>query len=349
MILMDNNEKKVILSPEFNCFFDKKTGLTVTYGKTKDDNPDYCKYGPLIADIEITDICSGISGQVCPFCYKSNLPTNKKNMSLDTFKIIFDKLTKNKILTQIAFGVDSHCTSNPDVWDIMKYTRDNGVIPNVTVAQIDEATADKLAEYCGAVAVSVYDNKDVAYDSIKMLTDRGMKQINIHRLVEKKSFVKTIEVIDDIKSDPRLAKLNAIVFLSLKQKGRGVWFERVDDIQFLGLIKHAIENKINFGFDSCTASKFTKTAKLLGIYDKIKDMIEPCESTLFSSYINVDGEFYPCSFTEKTAGWETGIDVVHCDDFIKDVWNNERTVKFRNQLLTDLDCNNCRHCPLYDI
>lgn len=282
-------------------------------------------------------------------CYKSNLPTNKKNMSFETFKTIFDKMTKNKFLTQIAFGVDSHCTSNPDVWKIMEYTRSHGVIPNVTVAQIDDETADKLAKYCGAVAVSVYDDKDVAYDSIKKLTDRGMNQVNIHRLLSKETFVQTIDVIDDIKTDPRLAKLNAIVFLSLKQKGRGIHFNKVDDMQFLGLIKHALENKINFGFDSCTAPKFVKTAKILGIYDKVEAMIEPCESSLFSSYINVDGEFYPCSFSEKSQNWETGIDVVGCNDFINDVWNNARVQEFRKNLINDLDCNQCRHCPIYDV
>ena len=348
MIIGENEKIKLIRSKSYNYNFDKNTGYFARWGETQDDNPVFAP-APEILDLEITDICEGINGKVCPFCYKSNLPTNKKNMTFETFKIIFDKMIKSKLLTQIAFGVDSHCTSNPDVWKIMEYTRSNGVIPNVTVAQIDDDTADKLVKYCGAVAVSVYDDKDAAYDSIKKLTDRGMKQINIHRMIAKETYVKTIEVIDDIKSDPRLAKLNAIVFLSLKQKGRGIHFNKVDDMQFLGLIKHAMENKINFGFDSCTAPKFVKTAKILGIYDKVEKMIEPCESSLFSSYINVDGEFFPCSFTEGVEGWKKGIDVVNCEDFIKDVWNNEKVKAFREHLIKDLDCNQCRHCPVFDV
>ena len=44
-------------------------------------------------------------------------------------------------------------------------------------------------------------------------------------------------------------------------------------------------------------------------FEKLKTFAEPCESTLFSSYIDVNGDFYPCSFAENTKGWETGISV----------------------------------------
>jgi len=349
MIVLDNNKEKRVISPNYSFYFNKTTGFFIRYDTEEGKEVEFSPVGGEILDLEITDICEGINGKVCPFCYKANLPTNKQNMSFETFKIIFDKITKNKILTQIAFGADSHGTSNPDIWKIMEYTREHGVIPNITVAQIDEDTADKLVKYCGAVAVSVYDDKDVAYNSVKMLTDREMKQVNIHRLIEKNSYVKTIELLNDIKNDKRLQKLNAIVFLSLKQKGRGVHFERIDDIQFMALVKQALEMKINFGFDSCSAPKFVKAIKMLNCYDKFIDMTEPCESSLFSMYINVKGEFYPCSFTEGTNGWEQGIDVVHCNDFLKDVWYNQKVVDFRKKLLCNKDCNGCRQCPVYNV
>jgi MoaA/NifB/PqqE/SkfB family radical SAM enzyme len=65
---------------------------------------------------------------------------------------------------------------------------------------------------------------------------------------------------------------------------------------------------------------------------------------VFSSYINVKGEFYPCSFTEGTEGWETGIDVSKVESFLKDVWHNERVVAWRTNLL---GCG--RSCPIYKI
>lgn len=353
MLVKDGKTKKAVLSENYNYVFDKKSGYFVRWGKTKDDDTEYAPTAE-IWDCEISDICSGVTcldgkERVCPFCYKANLPTNKQNMSFETFKTIFDKVNKQKILTQIAFGADSHATSNPDLWKMMEYCRKNGVIPNITVAEISDETADKLVKYCGAVAVSVYSNHDVAYDSVKRLTDRGMSQVNIHRLIEKNSFEDTMKLIDEVKTDTRLEKLNAVVFLSLKQKGRGIHFERIEDSQFEELIKKAVDNKLGFGFDSCTATKFFDVATKIGIIDKVKDMIEPCESSLFSMYTNVKGEFYPCSFAEGQGSWKTGLDVVNCNDFIEDIWNHKRTIAFRKGLICNKASNGCRQCPFYRI
>lgn len=342
MILFDGKDNKIARSENYNFIFNKNNGQFARWGRSYDDDPKYAPT-PEILDLEITTSCK----YVCPWCYKSNNP-NGKYMTFETFKIIFDKIYKNKVLTQIAFGVDAHCKTNPDVWKIMDYTKQHGVIPNVTVAELDDETADNIAKYCGACSVSEYDNVDICYNTVKKLTDRGMTQVNIHKMLCKERFIQSINLIDSVTRDERLKKLNAVVFLSLKQKGRGVNFNRIEDMQFLALIKHALENKINFGFDSCTAPKFLKTAKILNIYDKVKDFVEPCESSLFSSYINVEGKFFPCSFSEGEGDWIDGIDVVNCDDFVKDVWNNEKTIAFRNSLITE-HCGTCRQCPLYNI
>ena len=34
--------------------------------------------------------------------------------------------------------------------------------------------------------------------------------------------------------------------------------------------------------------------------------------------INAYGEYFPCSFTEGTKGWEKGIDVISCRDFVEE-------------------------------
>jgi len=84
-----------------------------------------------------------------------------------------------------------------------------------------------LAHFCGAVAVSYYPqiDKNRCYDVVDMLTNRyEMKQVNIHAMICEETFEDTIQLIEDIKNDSRLKKLNAVVFLSLKQKGRGEGF-----------------------------------------------------------------------------------------------------------------------------
>ena len=216
--IQENSRIKTMTSPEVNYIFDKVTGFSATWGATKAEDPDWCPYGPLIADIEITTQCKGPGGNLCEFCYKANNP-NGINMSFDHFKEIFDRIPNT--LQQIAFGVDAQCESNPDTFAMMAYCRSNGVIPNVTVADITDETADRLAELCGAVAVSRYADKNLCYNTVKKLTDRGMDQVNIHCMISEETYDNALDTLIDIQNDPRLGKLNAIVFLSLKKKGRG--------------------------------------------------------------------------------------------------------------------------------
>lgn len=342
MNFYENDYVKVYRSEDFNYNFLKRNGYTELWGKTKEDDPVIAPM-PVILDMEITSICSGPGTDgPCKFCYKSNT-VNGKYMSFKTAKNILDKMPKQ--LTQVAFGVDAKCESNPDWFNIFKYVRELGFIPNVTVADISDETADKLASVCGAVAISRYENKEYCYNSVKKLTDRGITQTNIHIMISKQTKHQVFETLEDIKNDPRLAKLNAIVFLSLKKKGRGKSFECLTSDEFKEIVDKAMSLKVNFGFDSCSAHKFLKSIENIEKYKHLSVYCEPCESSCQSSYINEEGIYFPCSFAEKSCeDWMEGLDVVNCNDFVNDIWNNEKTNKFRKMLL-----ENNRNCPLFEI
>lgn len=338
--IYENDKMKMLRSEDYNFVFEKNTGFFARWGKTHEDDPEYGL--PEIADIEITTICNGPEKIPCDFCYKKNTHVGK-NMSIDTYKKILSKLPPT--ISQVAFGADATCTSNPDIWKIMEATRDAGIVPNITVANITDEVADNLVKYCGAVACSLYDNKNLCYDSVKKLTDRGMKQVNIHFVLHDKSFDRALELIDDIKNDSRLSKLNAVVFLSLKQKGRGVKYNPMPNDKFSEIINIAIDAGIGFGFDSCSAHKFMNSVKDNPKFKQFETASEPCESSLFSVYIDVDGMFHPCSFSPKTEMWgDEGLSVVKCNDFLKDIWNHPRVDSFRKDLLMG-----GRNCPLYNI
>jgi hypothetical protein len=337
---------KQLSSPEANYIFYKDSGQMITWGKTIEDDA-VAFPAPTILDMEVTTKCDGVGGKLCPFCYKANNP-NGRSMSFETFKKVFDKMPA--VLTQIAFGADSKGTSNPDLLTMMAYAKERGVAPNITIAEIDDTMAESLVGLCGAVAVSRYADKNICYNSVEKLTSRGLQQVNIHMMISEETLQQARETVADIQTDPRLAGVNAIVFLSLKQKGRGVHHNVLSQQHFNELVSECLTKEVNFGFDSCSSLKFFQSLTNEQ-YLQYKGVIQPCESTLESSYINVDGEFFPCSFTEGTAGWEKGIDVVNCDDFITDVWQNDRVVQFRNAL-THTACNNqfdCRHCPIYNV
>lgn len=346
-LISENNLLKKYRSSDYNYSFNKKTGLFIRWGKSLKDDPIMAPL-PEILDIEVTTICNN----GCPFCYKSNT-SNGKNMSLDTFKAIMERFVipqdnsdkKFYAISQIAYGADAFGTSNPDLFPMMEYARSIGVIPNITIADISDDIADKLVSLCGAVAVSRYKNKNKCYDSVKKLTDRGLNQTNIHLMLSSNTLDQVWETLNDYKTDPRLSKLNAIVLLSLKKKGRGINHEQVTQEEFNKIVDYALENKIPFGFDSCSYHKFIEATKDKPNAKQLEMVAEPCESFgLFSSYINVDGRYFPCSFCEQVnEDWQEGIDVLSVSSF-SDIWNSEIMNKYRNM---SLSCN--RKCLVYDI
>jgi hypothetical protein len=267
-------------------------------------------------------------------------------MSFETFKTIFHKLPPT--ITQIAFGVGT-TRRHPEMWDMFRYCRENGVVPNLTInGDVDDNEFDLIAELAGACAVSIYD-KDLSYNAVKKLTDRGMNQINIHYMISNETYDGALQLLEDRKTDPRLAKLNAIVFLSLKPKGRATKnnFSKLPQDKFNNLVEIAMSNGIGMGFDSCSCFKFLKSVEDRDNYKQLESFADPCESTMYSSYINCRAEFYPCSFAEGDGEWKTGLSVLECDDFLEDIWNHDRTIKFRENAIK---CRSCKmNCSIYDI
>jgi len=356
LLFTETPTTKHVRSENYSFDFSKESGFFARWGKTK-ENIDDPKFAPSLelADIEITTICQGVTNHgkgpsPCRFCYKSNTPKGI-NMSLDTFKQLFDKIAKSRLLCQIALGADSNATSNPDLFSMMEYSRLNGVIPNITVAEITDETADKLVKLAGAVAVSRYADKNVCYDSVKRLTDRGLLQTNIHILVSRESYDWVMETLQDRLTDPRLSKLKAIVLLSLKKRGRGIGFNTLEPEKFRNIINFALKNNISIGLDSCSARRFLDVVKDSPHFQEFLTCVEPCESVCFSGFFDVNARFFPCSFTPGYDGWDDGLDVLYCDDFVKDVWNNPKTISFREKLLDteNKNCYGCRECVLFDI
>lgn len=283
-------------------------------------------------------------------CYKNNKAKPATNMTLDTFKKILDKFPRS--LTQIAFGITGVQT-NPDFIPMMEYSRSKGIVPNFTLSGID-ITPDlalKVSRLVGALAVSAYESdKNVCYNTVKIFTDLGLKQTNIHLLVSNETMDFVYEVLNDRLSDSRLANMNAIVFLGVKPKGRAAaGYSSVPKEEYSKLVEFCLKNSIAFGFDSCSAPKFEASVKASSMSKSIKKRMleasESCESSIFSSYINVFGEYWHCSFSENEEGIKS-VNVLKVDDFVADVWNAPVVRKFRNKLLEG-EIDGTRHCPVY--
>lgn len=181
--------------------------------------------------------------------------------------------------------------------------------------------------------------------------------VNIHFMLAQETYERAFEIVEDIASDPRLAKMNAIVFLQLKKKGRG----KEGDFNYIGsvekykkLIEFCKEKGVNYGFDSCSAPLYFKSTEGTEEYEMATVIGEPCESSCFSSYINCYGEFFPCSFAEGEGEWKEGINVIKAENFNK-VWFHKKVTAFRKTLINSskgcINCASqkyCRSCPIYE-
>lgn len=397
--VFENENKKIVKSDNYNSIFDKNTGFFARWGRTIDEDVEYCGWLPEILDLEISQ---GKCSMNCKHCYKSNgEDDNTHHMSFETFKNIFHKVANtreeitfkdsgdtyvqpfnfryecgqeilnkkqyvelikqeyrnpsniksfiirnNSPLQQIAFGI-TDVNANPDFFKMMRYARNFGIIPNYTTNGmfVTEEIAKETAEVCGAVAVSVYSNKNIAYDAIKKFTDAGMTQVNVHYMLSEETCDRLYEVFNDIKNDDRLKRLNAIVLLGYKPKGSGVGeYNILSNDKFKQLVNYALDNEIRIGFDSCTCHKFLNAVKDRDNYKELEQASDPCESSCFSSYINCFGEFYSCSFCEGEGMWKEGINVLECKDFSSEAWNHPKTQQFREMLL-----KNGRKCPMFSL
>lgn len=260
------------------------------------------------------------------------------------------KIYNAGLLQQIAFGITSP-TDNPDFFKMMKFCREFDVIPNYTCNGTDmtEEIAKKSVNLCGAIALSVND-KEATYNAVKIMSNAGIKQCNFHSVAFDGSYDKILGIIDDIATDERLKGLNALVILRYKSKGTNAGkFKQLTQEQYNEIFKYAEEKNVRLGFDSCSCHAYLNAIKDDERYSEWSKCAEPCESTLFSIYINSYCEVSPCSFCENEIrengeDWTRGINLLEVQDFYRDVWNNDKIKHFRETLL-----KNNRKCPMWNL
>lgn len=341
---------KTYRSDTYNWTFNPENGMMVRWGRDEKDDPICSPVGPEILDLEISTICHG-PGKPCSFCYKGNTP-NGTYMPYKRFMELLEILPPN--LTQIAFGIGD-IDSNPDLEKILLAARRHDIVPNITINgyRMTSRMLDFLSNVCGSIAVSRY-NDDQCFDTVQELTDRGASQVNIHQIYQESNLQSCLSLLEKAKTDSRLSKLNAILFLMIKPKGRARYLQPIQDVTGY---KNLVEAALAFGrvgFDSCSAPMVLKAIEDNKDLDVIKNLIEPCEAFLFSSYANVNGEFFPCSFCEGEPGWEKGLPAVPGMDFIRDIWYHPRMIEWRYKLINSSQCkcslaHLCRSCPIFEI
>ena len=316
-------KKKVIMTDEYLILYNMATGREVMTGRDGNPDPFILEY-PNMLDVGIMGHCLN----KCEFCYQGD--KHEPNMLLDDFKKIVDE--SQPYVNQIALGGRGDPNHHEDFNQILKYAAEHDIVCNYTTSGID-LTFDQIMstkQYCGAVAVSNYDQTHT-YEAINRFIEAGVKT-NIHFVLSEKNFHIAMDILKgEYVWEQRFPvdKLNAVVFLLFKPQGKGAnlqdWIVTKEHLaMFAEQIK---EPRCNFkvGMDSCLVNKVMASRELSEIE---KMSLDTCEGSRMSSYITPDMKLMPCSFGNHD---EWGISIK--EKSIKEVWNaSERFVHFRNIL-----------------
>jgi radical SAM protein with 4Fe4S-binding SPASM domain len=329
---------KIDRENQFASLFDRATGFYMRTGVIVDGvdtgiDPFMTAFPELI-DIGVMGHCvhgtSGLCMKSGVQCYQNGLNTNKPNMSLDEFKHIIDEC-KNKTF-QVALGGRGDVDQHENFEDILKYCRDNGIVPNFTSSGLGftPEIVDICKKYCGAVAISWY-RQPHTMKAIDMLLQAGVKT-SIHFVLGNNTIDEAIERLEH-NIFPK--GINAIIFLLHKPVGLGQESNVLDPndpkvARFYNLID---TKKFDFkiGFDSCNVPALLNFTKNI---DRVS--FDTCEGGRWSMYIDAQSIALPCSFDNQDQKW--GVDLkTHT---IKEAWDSPQFESFRNSFR-----NSCPSCP----
>lgn len=312
--------------------FYARSGVIDREGKDTGVDP-FMRCFPALIDVGVMGHCTHGSSGLCVKsgvqCYQNGLKTNMPNMSFDNFKRIVDEC-KGKT-NQFALGGRGDVDQHEDFEKILRYCRNNGIVPNFTSSGLgfNEKIVALCKELCGAVAISWY-RQEHTYNAIQMLLNAGVKT-NIHYVLGNNSID---EAIERLKNNDFPDGVSAIIFLLHKNVGLGQDSNvlRVDDArvrEFFGLVD-TMKFPFSIGFDSCNIPG------LINCTQNIDPMcFDTCEGARFSMYITSDMKALPCSFDNQEMRWAYDIS----NDTIQNAWNSAQFEEFRNHFKGS--CPNC--------
>lgn len=267
-------------------------------------------------------------------CYQDGLHKKQDNMTLENYKWIVDQ-SKTRLF-QIALGGRGDPEMHEHFEEILRYSRENDIIPNMTTSGygMTEQKANLIKEYCGAVAVSWY-RSNYTIRAIKLLLDQGIKT-NIHFVLGNNSIDEAIEMLTENKIPEGV---NRLIFLLHKPVGLGQSDNVLNAsdpkvIQFFNLFNEDRYCEMA-GFDSCCVPGLINYSPNVHL-----DSIDTCEGARYSAYISSDMKMTPCSFDQKLK-WHYDLKGKSIDE----AWESNRFEYFRTKLKTSCpECEKKSHC-----
>jgi len=334
-VIVDKKNKYVAM-------FNPENGFYIRMGEN-DVDPFQAGH-PELADICITTVCNNN----CPYCYQ-NSKSGGYHMPLEDYKFIIGQLNKT---FQIALG-GGEPTLHPDFIEILKVTREAGIVPNYTTNGIflvgydsddifikyrngNRARADSILsatkKYCGAVAVSYHENMDVVKIATKEFIREGITT-NVHYVVNEDNIEEAGEFLTE-----DFEGLHAVIYLLYKPIGRATSDKVVTSTsrleKFINRVTELSEQTgIKIGFDACFCNYLVRYTDFDPTY------FDSCDSGRFSIYVSEKLNVSPCSFNKNVFGNLR-------EQSLEEIWNGRKFEEYREGIRE----NKCKgKCDLFEL
>lgn len=324
---------------DYHFVTDARTGVTMRWGKTIQDNPAFAPV-PELADISISNHCT----KGCDFCYRSS-SNNHEWMSVDDYCHVLDSMCHPQYgnVFQVALG-GGEPLEHPDFIRIIEETVRREIVPNFTTngLHLTDGICNRIQGKVGAVALSVTSIEEIDVEKVKMLHYYGI-ETNIHFVLSSENIEEATNIAIG-QYNQSLNDVNAVIFLTYKPAGRGDAKGVLQRCEKLEKFVEAIGNKDlkrpKMGFDACFVPMLLSRAVVSPV------LVDCCEGGFFSVYVDHKKNVSPCSFS-------VGKDSYSLDEYgFYDIWINkfEAFRKQQDNQCRDTSCPGhslCRGCCPY--
>jgi MoaA/NifB/PqqE/SkfB family radical SAM enzyme len=329
-VLVKTPFNKVFYNDKYFLGFNMNTGFEVLSGINGNPDPFSLEL-PSLIDIGIMGYCHN----KCKICYQGDI--EEDHMDIAEFIKIIDQIKHHT--NQVALGGRGDPNKHPQFEEFIMYAKYNKVVPNYTTSGkgLTDQEVELTKKYCGSVAVSSY-NQDFTFRALDMFMNANMKT-NVHYVYSQETYEDALKLLngEDIwNGKVNLDKLNAVVFLLFKKRGRAEKLnELVPTYYQVSLLCQAIaSNSKNLkfipGMDACICNYFFDC---ISMDDYKKTVLDTCEAARASAYISSSMKMIPCSFCNPIYG------VSLKDQTIKEVWDNSPIFQnARNALKEKRNC-----------
>lgn len=316
----------------YHTLFDQKTGFFVRKEEAGWPEPSWAEDGPELIDLSITSYCQ----RKCSFCYRNANDKTYTHLRLADINHVVEQASTCGTL-QIALG-GGNPNQHPDFVEVLRIVRKADIVPSYTTN--GEGLTDEIlkatADYCGAIAVSIYPPVDKAYINrlLERINSYGIR-VNLHAIIRNDYLELWTKWLCDT---PYFMKnVNAIIFLNYKPLGREgetLLPKELDKVERFFRAANECRN-VKVGFDSCSISGIAKWMEVPKI------LVESCEAARFSAFISEDMKMYPCSFMVGK-GWYGDLR----RESLLDIWQkNEYFQQYRLELVPE----RCIGCRIYNL